>query len=527
MPVAATNNYGMRVIYNLVCNLKLINKEWFLALLVFFIGCVVRLVPELFAYPYPIGYDVINYYIPVTTNFANHWTQISSEFPLYASFLHVIRIATGLTPYSIVVISAVIIFGVFAVSVFLIARKLLKADIRCAFFVTVFVIFQMAVLRTTWDLHRDVFALSMMLFVFVLIYRSDKKETKNLDWKFILLALILCVLIVSSARIVGSLFVMSLIIYSFIMKTKAVILCTIVALSFFTIELFMNQNITSNIIHENIQKTGNGSSVQSIFYNPKNLLYLFVVVDGLLVPTGIIGFKQLKNNKLLKIPLLISAAGSFSWIVFPFDESLVADRWIGLLGIFLSIFAGYGLYQLVLRLNIRRPTNRVSTSGANTPARSSPASTMLSYFILGIFIIMGILYEIMPTAHEPFILWYGMARSNIEHFVPPSMQFNSLQLSDNYRMISAISWINKNTQPNAIIIGEKHWRGFMELYLQDHRTFRFSDDLPTLTSGLIKQGLDAPMYLIHYSDNKTKNTNVYSNILFSIDKISQSPHRIR
>src|SRR5205809_163532 len=239
MPVAATNNYGMRVIYNLVCNLKLINKEWILALLVFFIGCAVRLVPELFAYPSPIGYDVINYYIPVTTNFANHWTQISSEFPLYASFLHVIRIATGLTPYSIVVISAVIIFGVFAVSVFLIARKLLKADIRCAFFVTVFVIFQMAVLRTTWDLHRDVFALSMMLFVFVLIYRSDKKETKNLDWKFILLALILCVLIVSSARIVGSLFVMSLIIYSFIMKTKAVILCTIVALSFFTIELFM------------------------------------------------------------------------------------------------------------------------------------------------------------------------------------------------------------------------------------------------------------------------------------------------
>src|SRR5207247_5316404 len=96
--------------------------------------------------------------------------------------------------------------------------------------------------------------------------------------------------------------------------------------------------------------------------------------------------------------------GSFSLIVFPFDESLVADRWIGLLGIFLSIFAGYGLYQLVLRLNIRRPTNRVSTSGANTPARSSPASTMLSYFILGIFIIMCISYEILSTANKQLIL---------------------------------------------------------------------------------------------------------------------------
>ena len=192
---------------------------------------------------------------------------------------------------------------------FLVARKLLKVDIRYAFFVTVFVIFQMAVLRTTWDLHRDVLALTMMFFVFVIIYReSERKRSKNLNWKFILLALILCVLVVSTARIVGSLFVVSLIIYSSLVKTRAVILCTIVAFSFFTIELFMNQNITSNIIHENIQRTGNGSSVHSTFYNPKNLLYLFVVVDGLLVPTGIIGFKQLKNGTLLKIPVLITAA---------------------------------------------------------------------------------------------------------------------------------------------------------------------------------------------------------------------------
>lgn len=514
----------MKGVYYLVCKLNFTNKmdkEWFLPLLVFFMGCGVRLVPELFAYPYPIGYDVINYYIPVTTNFANHWTEISSEFPLYVSLLHLTRIATGLTPHSTVVIFATMMFGFFAVSVFLIARKLLKVDIRYAFFVTVFVIFQMAVLRTTWDLHRDVFALTMMLFVFVLIYgESEKDETKNLDWKFILLALIFCVLIVSTARIVGSLFVVSLTIYSSIFKTKAVILCTIVAFSFFTIELFMNHNITSNMIHENIQRTGNGSSVPSTFYNPQNLLYLFAVVDGLLVPTGIIGFIKLKNSILLKIPLFITTAGSFSWIVFPFDESLVADRWIILLGIMLSIFSAYGVYQLVLRIKIRRPAllHRVSTSATNTSTLSNPASTILPS-ILGMFIIMGLLYEIMPNAHEPFMLWYGLARSYIEHFVPPSMQFNSLELSDNYKMISAISWINKNTQPNTIIIGEKHWRGFMELYLHDHRTFRFSDDLPTLASGLIKHGLKGPMYIIHYSDTRNKNTNVYSNILFSINKI--------
>ena len=480
------------------------DKQWFLPLMVFFMGCVVRLVPELFAYPYPIGYDVINYYIPVTTNFADHWTQISSEFPLYVSFLHLTQIATGLTPHTTVIIFATVTFGFFAVSVFLIARKLLKLDSKYAFFVTTFVIFQIAVLRTTWDLHRDVFALTMMLFAFVLIYReSEKNEPKNLDWKFIL-TLILCVLTVSTARVVGSLFIAVLIIYSCIFKTKAVILCTILALSFFTIELFMNHNITSNIIHDALSKTGNGSSAHSNFYNPKNLLYLFVVVDGLLVPTGIIGFVKLKNGILLKIPLLITAAASFSWIVVPFHDSLLADRWIILLGIVLSIFSAYGIYQLVLTIK-KRPHSL-----------SNLASTILPFSILGMFIMMGILYEILPNAREPFILWYGVARSYTEHFVPPSMQFNSLELSDNNKIISAISWINKNTQPNAIIIGEKHWRGFMELYLHDHRAFRFSDDLPALASGLIKHRVDGPVYLIQYSDTRN---NIYSNNLFSISKI--------
>ena len=84
-------------------------------------------------------------------------------------------------------------------------------------------------------------------------------------------------------------------------------------------------------------------------------------------------------------------------------------------------------------MNIR-PAHRVSTSSTNTPTLFySSFSTILTSFILGNIRYNGDIIEIMPNAHEPFTLWYGMARSDIEHFVPPSMQFNSLQLSDTYR----------------------------------------------------------------------------------------------
>src|SRR5207249_10176805 len=114
-------------------------------------------------------------------------------------------------PYSTVVTLATITFGGFSISIFLIARRLFKVDIGYAVFVTVFVIFQLAVLRTTWDLHRDVFALTITFFAILLIHKdSESKKTMRLDWKVVLLTTILCVLIVSTDRMIGLLFIMTL-----------------------------------------------------------------------------------------------------------------------------------------------------------------------------------------------------------------------------------------------------------------------------------------------------------------------------
>jgi len=490
--------------------LSSVNKDRYIIVLVFLIGCVVRLLPELFAYPYPIGYDVVNYYIPITTNYANHWPQISSEFPFYVSILHAVHVSTGLNAYTVVVGFAIGIFGFFTVSIFLIARKMLKVDIKFALFITTFVIFQVAVLRTTWDLHRDVLAISIMLCVFILI-RDGRRE--GWDWKFVFLLLFMCALIVTTARIVGSVFVISLMIYSAIRKTRVVILCAIIASSLFAIELYISQNISG------IKTFGtlgvNNPQVDLSSYNPKNLTYLFIVVDGLLIPTGIVGFKRLANGTLLKIPLLVSAIASFSWIVLPFDASLLADRWIILLGVFLSIFSAYGLCELVFKVKIRSvyQIHNFSCYAAR------PFSIILISIILGIFVLMGITYEIAPNA-SPYTLWYGLGQSYVGSFVPSSMQFSSVHASDTKELITAIAWINKNTPQNSVIIGEKHWRGFMELYLKDHRTFHFSEDITSLGNQIVRLEPNVPLYFIHYSGDLSKSPNVYSNGLFSVGRIN-------
>ena len=134
-----------------------------LIILVFLIGCIVRAIPDMMARPYPIGYDVINYYIPVITNFQEHWSAISEQFPFYVLILHFFHIATNLQPQTLVIVSAVILYGFFSVSLFLMSRWLFGLSESHSLYLTLFVIFQLPVLRTAWDLHKDVFSLTLLL----------------------------------------------------------------------------------------------------------------------------------------------------------------------------------------------------------------------------------------------------------------------------------------------------------------------------------------------------------------------------
>jgi hypothetical protein len=431
-------------------------------ILVFAICIVLRAIPELVAYPYPIGYDVVNYYIPVVTNFDEHWPVVSHQFPLYVLLLHLVDMVTGLPAQSVVTGVAVTMFGIFGVLLFHLGRSLIRLGTSQSVFLALFVIFQMAVLRTAWDLHRDVFALAAMVFAFCLLNRKDN------GWKGIAVILALAALAVAADRMMGVLFCVSLAAYAIMSRRRDATITCLFAAGLFSILMIMSYsaaNTGANSIVALSEKT-------PAFYNSQNLLVLFAVVNGLLVVPSTIGFLYMKNN-LLKTPLLVSLAGSFSWLAFPEISLLVADRWMIISGVFLSIFAGYGILHIIKNL---KPRLSATVAGS----------------VLAAFVVIGLAYAVMPY-DNPFIL-YGMTRGNIEDFGPVTMQFNSLDTQDNEKLLSTIAWINHNTKEGAIIVGEKHWRGFMELYLEGGRTYRFSNNTQALAEALEWRGEN--VYLI-------------------------------
>jgi hypothetical protein len=450
--------------------LRSLASEKQMTIIVFVICISVRIIPELAAYPHPIGYDVVNYYIPKVVNFQEQWSTISKQFPLYLTFLYSLSAPIGLSPPTVVTGVGVAIAGIFGVSLFYIGRTLLNLQIIQSLFLATFTVLQMVVLRTFWDLHRDVMALTAMLFVFCFLSRNDT------GWKALPITLALTAITVAADRMIGALLCVSLASYLIITRRKDVALIAILAMSLFSILMLTSYQLgypNANTI------TGGTSEINTPeFYSQENLFIFFLVVNCLVAAPATIGFLYMQN-RLLKIPLLVSLAGSFSWLIFPENNLLAADRWIVLTGIFLSIFAGYGSLRLVNRLK-------------------SNLSAIVACSIIAAFAVIGLAYALMPY-DNPFIL-YGAVRSYITYFAPVTMQFNSLDIEDNNNLLLAIAHINENTEHDAIIVGEPQWRGFMELYLRDDRIYHFSDDTLALATLLEQEGRH--VYLIKAEGNQ-------------------------
>lgn len=446
-----------------------LGNEKQMAVIVFVICIVLRAVPELAAYPHPIGYDVVNYYIPKVVNFQEQWTAISNQFPLYVTFLYSLSTAIGLQPPAVVTSVAVAMAGIFGLSLFYIGRTLLNLRIIQSVFLATFTVFQMAVLRTFWDLHKDVLALAAMLFVLSLLGRKDA------DWKVLSITLALSAITVAADRMIGAILCVSLAAYLVITRRKDVALTAFLAISLFSI--LMVASYQASYHNTNTIASWTSAINTPNFYSQGNLLIYFLVVNCLVAAPATIGFLHMQNS-LLKIPLLVSLAGSFSWLVFPENNLLAADRWIVLTGIFLSVFAGYGILHLVNRLK-------------------SNLSAIVACSILAVFAVIGLAYALMPY-DSPFIL-YGAVRNYITYFAPVTMQFNSLDIQDNDNLLLAIAQINENTEHDAIIVGEPHWRGFMELYLKDNRIYHFSNDPLALAMTIEQQGHH--VYLIKLEGN--------------------------
>jgi hypothetical protein len=242
--------------------------------------------------------------------------------------------------------------------------------------------------------------------------------------------------------------------------------------------------LSLQVSHDNIgydlKMVGSNNSTNEI-YTPLNLIVLFLVMNAILLPSGIIGF--LKSKLIIfKIPLLISMIGSFTWIVFPNTSAFLPDRWIVIFSIFLSLFSGYGFITLI-------ENRRIAIS----------SSKLNNYLIILLpFIFLGSAFAASPN--NSYLNVYGAFHQFIGPYGPLTMQYNSISLPESRSLLSAIDWINNdnNTPHGSVIMGSKHLRGWMELELKE-RTFLFADN----NSKLLESDKYSELYLLELKSRQS------------------------
>jgi hypothetical protein len=457
-------------------------------LIVFSISIILRLIPEIIALPYPIGYDVINYYLPILIDFDDHWRSASNQFPLYVLLLHAITAVSQIDPRIVITGSIVLIFGLFSLVLYSIAKNIFHLNNFQSIFLSTFVIFQVSLLRTSWDLHKDMLALTITLFCLLYLARIS-----NLSKKVIYTILPLSIISVLSDRMLGFLLSSSFIVYSIIKKERMTAILAIVTSVIFGAALFANFDIIRNNI---IVGSGENDTSHQL-YNPLKLVVLFLVMSGILLPAGLVGITKSKNI-ILKIPLIISLVGSFSWIIFPNTSGFLPDRWIVIFSVFLSIFSGYGFVTLIENKYIAISHKKLN-----------------NYLVILIpFMFLGSVFATSPN--NSYLNIYGVFHAYIGHYGPLTMQYNSISLPESRSLLSLIEWINYNTPEESIIMDSKHLRGWMELELEN-RTYLFSDTITaTLYSNKHSEFYLLESNLVTHQLQNYSSTLYYNNTDFSL-----------
>src|SRR5712664_814012 len=116
-------------------------RRYKFALAAFLLPFTVRAIPEVIAGPYPIGWDIIAFYVPNTLDMAagrmSVWGILGSG-PLMYAFIVPIYVLTKINPILLFKVAGPVLFGLLCWSVFRLCEKKLGLSIRSAFLSVLF-----------------------------------------------------------------------------------------------------------------------------------------------------------------------------------------------------------------------------------------------------------------------------------------------------------------------------------------------------------------------------------------------------
>jgi hypothetical protein len=466
--------------------------------LAFAIGFVVRLVPELLSFPYPIGWDTIYYAYRISDGaLFGFWNDPFSTWLPYGIMIFLGNL-TRLDPFILLKIIAPLLYGGSTAGIFFVAWKKLdwgvtKSLVACGLFA-----FQLAALTISWQFYRNVFGVMVLLFALPFI-KAD------IGWKGAAGLAVLGLLIAWGHELaVVSLFfiVFGMLALSVFRRERvpyrlfgAMVPALVVFLGNFLLVSLFPRVAPANLVWLD----------DSVFAHPGGLFFLtnylsvstpiesygsyfvlfsqvgslFVLLYALLLPLIVVGYFK---DRMLNVWTLLLLVGGLGCLIFPFAALLLWGRWMLMLVYPLTFFAANGLWK------VWKDGFSVSRffGWFKIPKKVGVGLALLS-------VMVGALFMSFPLVDGKYgiIGWGGTFK-----YVPSTMQSSSVPLQDTEGTIEAFRWISNNMNGNSCLLVHDVFEFWTLLYLdQSYSAYIFDWDLDAAANHALNDGYESAYFV--------------------------------
>jgi hypothetical protein len=413
--------------------LEAVRRHKFL-LAAFLIPLVIRAIPEIIAGPYPVGWDIIAYYIPNSLDLAsgsmNVWGVITSP-PLMYAIVVPVYVLTKVSLVWIFKILGPILYGLLGWSIFTFCQRRLHWPSKKAFYAVLFISAYFVTMRISWDAYQAELGLTLFLLAQSII--EAPASVKSTLTRVSLLSLA-----VLSNQLVGVLVVATQL--ATLLRPSMRKSAGFAPLQFSPIALFLLilYATVQTSVGPGLSVIGPGASLSILATNLAFLFYAYIFV----VPLMLFGIKL--REKSLFTPWMIACGIGLALSVLPghvFQD--IGYRWVLLLSVPVLILAYEGYSKLrTPRAFMTKNWGGVLRVGVLVSLSSS-----------------AVLYAVLPA--QSALPFYTM----FPQYVPSSMVQSSLPSSDYSNVVNAMLWVDSHLNSDSVLITQQAFYGWARSYL--------------------------------------------------------------
>jgi hypothetical protein len=435
---------------------KLSFKPKTFPILAFLVPLGVRIIPEILAWPYIIGFDTISYYVPVAWKWVNSGVSFW-EFFGYAPLFYLLLYGLASACVSLVALLKIlppILHGILGLSVFFYATKGLDWSSLRGLAVSLLVALYFVGLRISWDMLRSelglIFFLVFLTFLSAYLRDSDKKLFMGLT--------LFSVLVVLSHQLVSV--IMFFVVFTYILREflkrnnyllQRLLLAVLPAAFLFGLIVYadyavlptLSESVVANGQMKWFSLLGYSSLADGILNTVGFMLFCYLP----LIPFVLAGVK--KDGRLeLKAWLVWCFIG----VTLPFfsPSTPLGYRWTLLMIFPLAFFAVEGLKKLNFGL--------------------------LKKILFCFAALLSVSFIFLPAESAfPYFRLYP-------YYVPSSMLQNSVPLSDCADVVVALGWVKANVGSDGVLLVHDAFYGWALLYADGVKILRYGYASPSETA---------------------------------------------